>query len=48
MQVDLAAGTATDGLGNTDTLISIEGAEGSEFGDTIQGDAGANRIDGRA
>jgi len=46
VQVDLAAGTATDGLGNTDTLISIEGAEGSEFGDTIQGDAGANRIDG--
>ncbi|SPF81790.1 calcium-binding protein [Pseudoprimorskyibacter insulae] len=44
--VDLAAGTAQDGLGGTDTLIGIEGAHGSEFGDTLKGDAGGNELSG--
>jgi Ca2+-binding RTX toxin-like protein len=45
--VDLTAGTATDGWGNTDTLISIEGVEGSNFNDSIVGSSGDNRLDGR-
>jgi Ca2+-binding RTX toxin-like protein len=40
--VNLATGTATDGYGNSDTLISIEGIEGSDFNDTITGDANGN------
>lgn len=40
--VDLAKGTAT-GIGEgTDTLSSIERVEGSDFGDTLTGDAGPN------
>ena len=46
--VDLGAGTATDGFGNTDTLISIENAIGTDAADTLVGDAGANRLDGGA
>ena len=45
--VDLAAGTAIDGWGNTDTLISIEEIDGSEHDDTLRGDDGDNFIDGR-
>lgn len=45
--VDLAIGSTTDGWGNTDTLISIEGADGSVFGDTLRGDDGGNFLDGR-
>ena len=45
--VNLALGTATDGWGNTDTLISIEGVEGSRFNDSITGNAADNRLDGR-
>ncbi|ETX26985.1 calcium-binding protein [Roseivivax isoporae] len=44
--VDLGAGTATDGFGDTDRLISIERVHGSEFGDRLTGDAGDNRIFG--
>ena len=40
--VDLAAGTAQDGLGNTDTLISIEQARGTDQADTLRGDEGDN------
>jgi Ca2+-binding RTX toxin-like protein len=40
--VDLAAGTAADGFGGTDTLRDIEAAGGSAFADTLLGDAGAN------
>ena len=46
--VDLAAGTAIDGFGNIDTLISIEGAEGTEFGDSLSGDTNDNFFNGRA
>jgi Ca2+-binding RTX toxin-like protein len=44
VEIDLAAGTAT-GSG-TDSLASIENAIGSEFGDTIAGDAGPNVLRG--
>lgn len=42
--VDLSLGTATDGNGDTDTLISIEDIIGSAFSDTLIGDAGDNVI----
>ncbi|CAA2107804.1 Bifunctional hemolysin/adenylate cyclase [Methylobacterium bullatum] len=35
--VDLARGTATDGFGNHDTLISIEVVRGTQFTDTLTG-----------
>jgi Ca2+-binding RTX toxin-like protein len=44
--VNLTTGTASDGWGTTDTLISIEGVEGSEWNDLITGSAGNNRLDG--
>jgi hypothetical protein len=44
--VDLASGTAT-GEGN-DTLLNVERANGSAFGDVITGTAGANILLGRA
>lgn len=44
--VDLAAGTATDGFGDTDTLIDIENVIGSGFADDITGDGGANSLSG--
>lgn len=44
--VDLANETATDGFGNTDTLISIEWIIGSSFDDTLTGSAADNRFDG--
>lgn len=43
---NLAKGTATDGWGNTDTLISIEMLRGSNFDDTLIGNGGANVIRG--
>ena len=58
--VTVAAGTANDGMGGTDTLISIEQARGSDFNDyfrgsdnvsvreTFTGDAGSDTIDGGA
>jgi Ca2+-binding RTX toxin-like protein len=52
--VDLGTGTASDGwggvweLGGTDTLISIENAQGSDFGDRLVGSAGGNRLRGDA
>ena len=46
MTVDLAAGTATDGFGNHDTLANVENVIGSRFGDTIAGNAGNNTING--
>jgi len=44
--VDLAAGTATDGSGAFDTLVSIENVVGTGFADTIGGSAAANRLEG--
>lgn len=44
--VDLAAGNATDGFGDTDTLIDIENVIGSGFADDITGDGGANNLSG--
>ena len=46
MNVDLATGVAQDGEGGTDTLRNIEAVEGSDFDDTLTGDAGANLIEG--
>lgn len=40
--VDLAAGTATDGFGNTDTLSFIEGVFGTNAGDNLAGDSNDN------
>ena len=42
--VDLAAGTAIDGWGDTDTLISIENISGSQFADQISGDGIGNGL----
>src|SRR6185503_1461077 len=44
--VNLLTGTATDGSGGTDTLISIENANGSSFNDTITGNDAANVLAG--
>jgi len=46
--VDLSAQTATDGFGDTDTLISIENVDGGRFDDDITGDSGSNRLRGLA
>jgi Ca2+-binding RTX toxin-like protein len=37
ISVDLTAGTASDGLGGTDTLIGIEGVYDTAFNDTLKG-----------
>lgn len=44
--VDLAAGTATDGYGDTDTLIGIENVSGTRFNDRIIGDDDENGLNG--
>ena len=44
--VNLAAGTATDGFGDTDTLTSIENAFGTDTGDRLTGNDSANRLNG--
>ena len=44
--VNLALGTATDGFGDTDTLISIESVRGSQYGDTLIGDDQDNEFVG--
>lgn len=46
VSVDLAAGSASDGNGGTDTLTAIEGVYGSKFADTLRGDAGTNELFG--
>ena len=46
--VDLAAGTAQDGFGSTDRLISIENAYGSAHADMLRGSSVANRLIGDA
>lgn len=44
--VDLSSGAATDGFGNSDTLISIENVSGTETDDSLTGDSGANILEG--
>lgn len=44
--VDLAAGTATDNWGDTDTLQAIENVDGSHLDDHISGDDGNNGLNG--
>lgn len=46
--VNLATGKATDGFGKADTLISIEGARGTEFADKLTGSSVANELRGDA
>ena len=40
--VNLTTGTASDGFGGTDTLLSIENVTGSSYNDIVIGDAGDN------
>lgn len=44
--VDLLAGTATDGFGNTDTLRNFEAARGGYGNDTLRGDNNDNEFVG--
>lgn len=44
--VDLSAGFAIDGWGNTDTLVEIENIFGSRYADRFVGDGNDNVIDG--
>ncbi len=46
--VNLAANTASDGEGGTDTLTNIENVIGSKGADTITGNGADNRIEGGA
>ena len=48
INVNLGTGSATDGFGNTDTLLNIENAIGTEFNDMLTGNATANNLDGGA
>lgn len=43
--VNLGTGTATDGFGSIDTLVSIENAWGTRFADSVTGSDGANILD---
>ncbi|WP_347312610.1 beta strand repeat-containing protein [Defluviimonas sp. SAOS-178_SWC] len=48
VRVDLALGTATDGFGNSDTLIGIERVIGTDSKDTLLGNAQDNDLSGRS
>lgn len=48
VNVDLAAGTATGGDANGDTFTAVNSVFGSQFDDTLQGDAGQNGLLGDA
>ena len=39
---DLAVGTITDGFGDTDTIMNVEGLAGGDLDDTLSGDTGDN------
>jgi Ca2+-binding RTX toxin-like protein len=45
--VDMAAGTAIDAYGDTDTFINIERIRGTDFDDSMTGNAGNVRLEGR-
>ncbi len=44
--VDLAAGTGSGGEAQGDSYVDVEGVLGSDFGDTLTGDAAANELYG--
>ncbi|MFO0295361.1 MAG: hypothetical protein ACK51F_18640, partial [Rhodospirillales bacterium] len=44
VSVDLQAGTASDGLGGTDTLTNIIGVRGTSFADTLLGSSSGDRF----
>jgi Ca2+-binding RTX toxin-like protein len=46
IDVDLTAGTAIDGFGDTDSLAGIENIRGGALADRIRGDVEANRFEG--
>jgi hypothetical protein len=46
VNVNLAAGSAQDGWGGTDTLLNINGVYGSVFGDTLTGSSGNDTLVG--
>jgi Ca2+-binding RTX toxin-like protein len=46
VSVDLAAGTAQDGFGGTDRILSVGLAQGSSHDDTLSGNANANTLAG--
>ena len=46
--VNLLTGTASDGLGGTDTLLNIEDVRGSVFNDNLYGTLGNNKMYGEA
>jgi hypothetical protein len=46
VQVNLATGKASDGVGGTDTLINVQSVAGTPFNDTLIGNANANRFFG--
>ena len=46
ISVNLSLGTASDGLGGTDTLVNIEWVNASRFNDTVIGDANRNLLRG--
>lgn len=48
LDVDLSAGTATEGDGSISTLLSVEDLTGSVYADTLRGDGNANIIRGGA
>jgi len=48
VSVSLTTASASDGWGGTDALSFIENIRGSDFNDTLTGDAGSNDIEGRA
>ena len=48
VSVNLATGTASDGLGGTDSLANIEMVVGSAFDDTLTGGTGNDDLDGGA
>jgi serralysin len=46
VQVDLGAGTASGGHAQGDVITFVENLVGSQYGDTLTGDGGENRIEG--
>ncbi|HEX2019293.1 MAG TPA: calcium-binding protein, partial [Aurantimonas sp.] len=44
--IDLAAGTGTDGFGNTEVLSNIDGVRGTQYADLLIGSSGNNDLNG--